>query len=57
MEGIEHASHIPYQRPFDAAIADGPPGVPFKIDKHKILAGGENLAQMEIAVTAVALDL
>jgi hypothetical protein len=57
VEGIEHASHITDQGPFNPAITDAASWIPLKVNKHKVLAGVEDLAKVKIAMTAIALHL
>ena len=54
LEGAEHARDIAERGAFDAAFAKGAGGFAFEINDEKILAGVEDLAEVEVAMDANA---
>src|SRR5579884_976758 len=54
VERAQHSGHIAQGRVLDAPFADRAPGISFEINKDKIPAGEQYLAEVHIAMNACA---
>src|SRR5439155_2265686 len=54
VEGAQHAGHVAYCAPLDAALAQRPCRLALEVDDHEVVAGKEELAEVIVAVDADA---